>query len=383
MKAIPANRNYEEDNNVESHEKEKYPYLVLGWIILGTSGIGTLGRYLVLKYVEKYLGIPALQTLAIVCALSSVIMIGLELRWNGLPSFWGPFSWFSHLPSVIAFVLTGPITTIMLHAYLLIGAGDACAIYVCSGPLSTFLSWFVYDDQGATPAEVVSMLLCIMGVICIVRPPALFHFFFGDEINVDRGGQVVSSQGYVLAVASMVMSAITMVSQPAYVRHHGKLRSMILQDFSRTLVTGFVVFYTDSTGNVSQFERSIPWVVFILVAHRVSSLGWMYAATMIPISHQGVIRSFDKVWAYFLGVFIFHEKLHWLSIVGATEIWIALLFMGHSKAERQGKTALQRPESDHLKQNPEFNNETNYGSNYSASTGSDSPHESSTDDLGP
>ena len=31
--------------------------------------------------------------------------------------------------------------------------------------------------------------------------------------------------------------------------------------------------------------------------------------------------------SYFIGVFLFNEKLHWMSMVGASEIWVGLLLM--------------------------------------------------------
>ena len=43
------------------------------------------------------------------------------------------------------------------------------------------------------------------------------------------------------------------------------------------------------------------------------------------ISQQSIIQSFDKVIGYTAGVIILGEKLHWLSVIGACEIWAGLL----------------------------------------------------------
>ena len=40
---------------------------------------------------------------------------------------------------------------------------------------------------------------------------------------------------------------------------------------------------------------------------------------------MSLIVSMDKVWAYFLGVIIFKEKLHVLSVIGACEVWFAVV----------------------------------------------------------
>ena len=40
---------------------------------------------------------------------------------------------------------------------------------------------------------------------------------------------------------------------------------------------------------------------------------------------MSLIVSMDKVWAYLVGVVVFKEKLHILSIIGACEVWFAIV----------------------------------------------------------
>jgi drug/metabolite transporter (DMT)-like permease len=192
------------------------------------------------------------------------------------------------------------------------------ALYICGGPLASLMAWLVFAER-LDMTEWFAMALCLLGVICIVRPPTLFHLMFGDAIDTERPSDVDDS-GYIWASIATSACAFTMLCLPPATRILGKFQLLFYLYHWRWVGGAIILAYTGDW-DIPQWE-DVPVLITAVFMDTGSAIGWTYASIMMPIAHQSIIFSFDKVWAYGMGVALFKEKLHWLSVLGACEVFL-------------------------------------------------------------
>jgi len=182
--------------------------------------------------------------------------------------------------------------------------------------------------MGKTPVakhEIIASFLCVMGVLLIIRPPILFSWMgkYGTYTGFTFGWILIT-------IASLSRSV-------AYVTFNicaKKKQDWLLLAFSSSLfdaVVGglcFGIYYNIGYSIIPEINKD-DWMLMTAssLARLASNLFWVNFCVFIPISHQSIISSFDKVWAYALSIIVFHETIYMLSIVGASEIFVAMILL--------------------------------------------------------
>jgi len=248
------------------------------------------------------------------------------------------------------------------QAFVLMGVGDAMALYICSGPLATVLVVLVFGDR-ITCLESLSLALCCVGVLLIVRPPGLINLLQLDGLGIDfsRGDFVETNWAYAWCGTATLFSALAMLSIADCVRANGKTATWFIRMLGPVVIgTIFTIAFSGSV--VPTTERFL----FLLVSCFVflgSTIGWTIASGLIPISHQSIIFSFDKIWAYAFGLLLFGEQLYMLSITGAASIWVGLITIA---------TQVDLPDEEEEDEFEDFDSEKEHKHIYGATEDSES-----------
>jgi len=306
-------------------ERSSNGVLILGWTILLFAGLAHAGRYLVLKYASLHLSLGWAK-FWFYSSISGFVL-------HNILCLIGPFknltcadfsktisNWQTH----IAWILVLIWEPLIIIAFVQLPAGDAMAINICSGPVAAVLSEILLG-QTIRNAEWVAVWLSVMGVFLIVRPAVFFKYFMEAD---DERSAMYNPTGYAFATISMFLQGVFMIIMPVVKQQSGPLTLAGITNFG-SAVAGLTGILVDSILHGLDLPSWSDWILILSFATMVNMCrwGWMFVSDLVPVSHQSIILSFDKVWAYGAGVLIFKEPLHLLSIIGAAEVWIALIIM--------------------------------------------------------
>jgi len=319
---------------------------VRGWSQCVLHGVFHVAYYTSFRIIFQNYGMPLFESMWIVYFLMA--------EFTFLISFWdtpreyqncieelyaNKWIWFSSLASTIA-------TICFVYGNSLIGFGDSMAILVTSCPLAAALGVCVLGEK-INFLEVISICMCVIGVLFICRPTAIFRPIFPEmDLHQDF---VESKWGYFWTSLAAFFTAINMLfTKLSAVSAHWT--SFM---YARCLLRVIICMLASAFFEQQVFDSAdiLVWPYFVAcsVCCLIGTLFWMFSGKYIPVSHQSIIISFDKVWGYVIGVLVFDEELHILSIFGAIEIWIGILLMVYSKMDKmeEEKSPLLSIEDDY------------------------------------
>lgn len=90
---------------------------------------------------------------------------------------------------------------------------------------------------------------------------------------------------------------------------------------------GQLLFKVGASGRVDIVEFVNPWIAIGLLAYGISTLIWIYALSMAPLTVVYPFTALTFVLTYLLGVSILHEPLTKPGIAGIALILIGLFLV--------------------------------------------------------
>lgn len=204
----------------------------------------------------------------------------------------------------------------------LLPLGDSSAI-THSSPVFVALFACIFLNEPCGMIQNISLFMAIFGFFLIARPSFLFHHEKAEEYADTR------TKGTILAFISCICQASTIV---CIRRLKNTPTSVVIFWHSiTTMILGFVL--TSITGTLKA-PASVLDVALLIVCGMTGAIAQFLLTMALKIEHAGPVslaRTTDIVIAFLYQFLILKEKIHWISLLGASISSFAVVIIALDK----------------------------------------------------
>ncbi|XP_022252826.1 solute carrier family 35 member G1-like [Limulus polyphemus] len=209
--------------------------------------------------------------------------------------------------------------SLLTYSYTLLPIGDAASLYFCS-PLYTMLFSICLLKHRCKPADVLAVLLCLLGVVLLYKPA----FLFTDQTN--HSEEVLKSRlfGAMIATCGALCDALLFVCSNSLCKVHYSVISFYtvlctVVPWTLTLVVKGI------PTNFSKCSNNNLYLIFLAVFGVVILLTLNRGLQLISPGPASIIFSMAIPIGFLVQVFIKGNPITLISGVGALAIFTSVL----------------------------------------------------------